>query len=65
MSDRDTFACAALTGLLAFGVEVWPRRRVHLAAELAYEYADAMIAARIQTEKLDAPIEVDITLKHG
>lgn len=65
MTDRDEFAKAALTGLLSFGIEVWPFRRVRRAADLAYEYADAMIAARIQTIELNAATDVKVILKPG
>ena len=42
---RDRFAMAALTGLLAEGLdEVWRKREVY--AEEAYLFADAMLKAR-------------------
>lgn len=37
---RDQFAMAALTGMLARGFDARPR------AQVAYEYADAMLEAR-------------------
>ena len=43
MDDRDTFAAAAITGWLASQQTVLSARAM---ASLAYEYADAMLAAR-------------------
>ncbi len=61
-SLRDEFAMAALTGLLAFGWNIWPRLNARKSAKEAYEYADAMIAARIQTIEMGAPVTLDVDL---
>jgi len=63
MTDRDMFAAAALTGLLSFGIELWPFRNVKKAAKLAYEYADAMIDASIGTKPLQAPKNVETKIR--
>jgi len=46
MTDRDTFAAAALTGLLYHNHE--PPKPVRWWTEQAYEYADAMLRERTQ-----------------
>jgi hypothetical protein len=51
MNDRDKFAAAALTGWLASQQTVLSARAM---ASHAYEYADAILAARGTTTDLDA-----------
>ena len=63
MTERDEFAAAALTGLLSFGWNLWPHAKVKKQAELAYEYADAMIAARITSIELEAPVKLHTKVK--
>jgi len=45
MELRDFFAAHAMAGLLAPNVP-WDEQSVPVYAEMAYEYADAMLAAR-------------------
>jgi len=50
MTLRDYFAAAALTGLLAHVIGVARARDERDYAKRCYEYADAMIAARKETQ---------------
>jgi hypothetical protein len=67
MTDRDTFAAAALTGLLASGEFGGVPTHYSPATGHAYAWADAMIRERQQRSRVDDSLQQansdDITLR--